>query len=159
MAYYLSSSSFSLAARPDSPLPPLPPFDYSCYRVPIVPPGVTRRFVIDEPATVRNLETNDYDVQTVVRENNNHTYLNKTIVTQVNRNHLHTQRIITNENNYETYVTNHVIRVQDIHRQRVENVPGERRVFNSYQQAPARVEQARCLRVVDGALVPCSNRS
>lgn len=140
--------------RADSPLPPLPPFDYSCYQVPIVPPGVTRRFVVDEPATVRNLETNDYDVQTVVRENNNHTYLNKTIVTQVNRNHLHTQRIITNENNYETYVTNHVIRVQDIHRQRVENVPGERRVFNSYKQSQ-RVEPAKCLRAVDGALVPC----
>ena len=155
-AYLDDSPAASWASQALLPAAPvaaaaLPPIDYSCYREPQVAPGVTRYIRIQDPTEVRELSTVDGDVQTVVRENNHHVYFNKTIITQVNRNHLHTQRVITNENNYNTYVTNYVTRVNDIHQQRVEHVPGERRVFNSYKQSQ-QIEPARCLRA-DGS--PC----
>ena len=107
------------------------------------------------PTEERVVETNDADVQTIVRDNNHHTTFNKTVVTTVNRNHLHTQRVVTNENNFNTYVTNNVTKVNDIHRQVVENVPGETRVVNNYQQTQT-VEPARCLRAVDGSIISCN---
>ena len=119
-----------------------------------VPPGVTTNANATLPTQLRLLNTQDADLQTIVRENNNYRQFNKTIVTQVNRNHLHTQRIVDNQNQYNTYITDNVVKVNDIHRQRIENVPGEKRVFNSFKQSQ-RVEPARCLRA-DGT--PCNGR-
>ena len=135
-------------------LPVLPPVNASCYAAPAVAPGVTTRNVVQLPTEQRLVETNDSDLQTVVRENNNYTTFNKTKVTTVNRNHLHTQRIITNENQHNTYITNKLVKVNDIHTQRVEQVAGERRVFNNYQQSQV-VEPAKSLRAADGAIVSC----
>ena len=139
-------------APAELPLPALPPVNASCYAPPPVAPGVNRAAKVQLPTELRQLQSSDSDLQTIVRENNNYTTFNKQIVTQVNRNHLHTQRVITNENNFNTYITNKLVKVNDIHSQRVELVPGERRVFNSYQQSQA-VEPARCLRA-DGR--PCA---
>ena len=135
-------------------LPALPAVNSSCYGAPCVAPGVTTRNTVQLPTEQRVVETNDADVQTVVRENNNYTTYNKDVITTVNRNHLHTQRIVTNENQYNTYVTNNIVKVNDIHRQRVENVAGEKRVINDYKQTQT-VEPARCLRAADGTLVNC----
>ena len=122
----------------------LPAANYSCYAQPAMPCAQERHFHYQEPTVVRNVELHFYDTQTVVRENNNHYTHNRTIVTNVNRNHWHTQRIVTNENNYNTYLTNNVIRVNDIHHQRIENVEGEKRVFNDYKQTET-VEPAQCV--------------
>ena len=135
-------------------LPALPPVNASCYAPPPVAPGVNTSNSVQLPTEERVVETNDADVQTVVRENNNYTTLNKTAITTVNRNHLHTQRVITNENQHNTYITNKVVKVNDIHRQRVENVQGETRVSNQYKQTQV-VEPARCLRAADGSVVSC----
>ena len=135
-------------------LPALPCQNNSCYAPPAVAPGVSTRQTVQLPTEQRVVETNDADVQTVVRENNNYTTYNKDVITTVNRNHLHTQRIVTNENQHNTYVTNNIVKVNDIHRQRIENVAGERRVFNDYKQTQT-VEPARCLRAADGTLVNC----
>ena len=146
------AGSYAYAAAPVvAAAAALPPINGSCYAPPAVAPGVNTAQQVQLPTELRVVETSDADVQTIVRENNNYTQFNKTVVTQVNRNHLHTQRIVTNENQFNTYVTNNVTKVNDIHRQQVELVPGERRVFNNYQQTQT-VEPARCLRA-DGQ--PC----
>ena len=131
--------------------PALPPVNGLCYAPPPVAPGVNTANVVQLPDELRVVETQDADLQTIVRENNNSTTFNKTVVTQVNRNHLHTQRIVTNENQLNTYVTNNVVKVNDIHSQRIEAVPGERRVFNDFKATQV-VEPAQCLRA-DG--LPC----
>jgi hypothetical protein len=145
------------AAPAELPLPVLPQVNASCYAPPAVAPGVNTAQVVQLPTEQRLLETNDADLQTIVRENSNHTTYNKTVVTTVNRNHLHTQRIVDNHSQHNTYITNNVVKVNDIHRQRVENVQGERRVFNDYKQSQV-VEPARCLRAADGALVACNSQ-
>lgn len=132
----------------------LPPINGSCWSSPLVIPGYTRYIHYQHPTQVRDINLHDSDLRVVVRENNHHTTFHKTIVTQLNRHHLHTQRVITNENNFNHYVTNNVIRVNDIHRQRVEHVPGQRRVFNDYKQTQV-VEPSRCLRTANGA--PCGS--
>ena len=147
----LAGSYGYAAAAPIAAAAALPPINGSCYAPPGVAPGINTAQQVQLPTEVREVNTFDQDLQTVVRENNNYTQFNKTVVTQVNRNHLHTQRIVTNENQFNTYVTNNVTKVNDIHQQRVELVPGERRVFNNYQQTQ-QVEPARCLRA-DGQ--PC----
>jgi hypothetical protein len=156
-----ASQVVAVAAAPvqqaELPLPALPAVNASCYAPPAVAPGVNTTQVVQLPTEQRLVETNDADLQTIVRENNNSTTYNKTIVTTVNRNHTHTQRIVDNHNQYNTYITNNVVKVNDIHRQRVENVQGERRVFNSYKQSQ-QVEPARCLRAADGALVACNSQ-
>ena len=67
----------------------------------------------------------------------------KTVVTNVNRHHYHTQRVITNDNNYDTYVTKYVFKVNDIHHYRVENVKGETKVVNEFKETKT-VEPATC---------------
>ena len=129
----------------------LPAINASCWAPPAVAPGVNTAQQVQLPTEYREVNTFDSDLQTVVRENNNYTTFNKDVITTVNRNHLHTQRIVTNENQYNTYITNNITKVNDIHTQRIENVAGERRVFNNYQQTQT-VEPARCLRA-DGR--PC----
>ena len=146
------------AAPAELPLPALPPVNALCWAPPPVAPGVNTAEVVQLPDELRVIETQDADEQVVVRENNNSTTFNKTIVTQVNRNHLHTQRIVTNENQLNTYVTNNVVKVNDIHSQRVEAVPGERRVFNDFKASQV-VEPAQCLRAADGVLAPCAARA
>ena len=136
-------------------VPALPPVNGCCYAPPPVAAGINTAKQVQLPTELRVVETNDGDLQTIVRDNNHHTQFNKTVVTQVNRNHLHTQRVVTNENFHNLYVTNNVTKVNDIHRQRVEHVPGERRVFNNHRQTQV-VEPAQCLRAVDGAVVPCA---
>ena len=69
----------------------------------------------------------------------------KDVVTNVNRHHYHTKRVITRDNNFNTYVTNHITKVNDIHHYRVENVKGETRTFNDYKQTQT-VEPATCNR-------------
>ena len=82
---------------------------------------------------------------------NIHHQHNKTVITTVNRNHLHRQRIVDNYTQNNLYITNKVTKVNDIHRQQVERVDGQRRVTNQYRESQA-VEPARCLRA-DGR--PC----
>ena len=142
------------AVQAEFALPVLSGVNASCYAPPAVAPGLNTANVVQLPTEYREVNTFDEDLQTVVRENNNYTTYNKTIVTTVNRNHLHTQRIVDNQNQYNTYVTNNVVKVNDIHRQRVENVKGETRVINNYKQTQT-VEPARCLRAADGRLVNC----
>ena len=137
------------------PLPPLPPVNACCYCPPPVAPGCNTCQQVCLPTEARCLQTCDADCQTIVRENNNHTQFNKTVVTTVNRNHLHTQRIVDNHNQYNTYVTNNLVKVNDIHRQRIENVPGQTRVFNDYKQTQ-QVEPARCMRAAEGCVMPCN---
>ena len=153
-ALSVRSVAVAAAAPAELPLPALPPVNASCYAPPAVAPGLNTANQVQLPTEQRLVETNDADLQTIVRENNNYTTLNKLIVTTVNRNHLHTQRIVDNQNQYNTYITNNVVKVNDIHRQRIENVAGERRVFNSFKQSQ-QVEPAQCLRAADGALVAC----
>ena len=152
--YIAAAPAVAVAVQAELPLPALPPVNSGCYAAPAVAPGLNTANAVQLPTEYREVNTFDEDLQTVVRENNNYTTFNKTIVTTVNRNHLHTQRIVDNQNQYNTYITNNVVKVNDIHRQRVENVAGERRVFNSYKQSQ-QVEPARCLRAADGALVAC----
>ena len=123
--------------------PALPEADYSCYAPPQVPPGQTRYLKVDEPTKVKQLAQNFDDVRTAVRENNTHIQRNKTNITNVNRNHNHLLRIVTNENNYEHNLTNNVVRVADIHRQKIENVKGETRNFKDFK-ATQKVEHAGC---------------
>jgi len=125
--------------------PELPPVDAKCYAPPQVPPGQTRFLKVDEPAQLKNLEQNFNDVRTAVRENNTHVQRNKTQITNVNRNHNHLLRIITNENNYEHNLTNKLVRVQDTHRQKIENVKGETRNFKDFKQTQ-KVEHGGCRR-------------
>ena len=142
------------AAPAELPLPALPGVDASCWAPPAVAPGINTAQQVQLPTELRLLQSQDADLQVVVRENNNYAQFNKTVVTQVNRNHLHTQRIITNENQFNTYVTNNVVKTNDIHQQRVEQLAGEKRVFNDYKQSQV-VEPAQCLRAADGALLSC----
>jgi hypothetical protein len=135
------------------PLPALPPVNSGCYAPPPVAAGITTSRQVQLPTELRQVNTVDADVQTVVRENNNYTQLNKDVITTVNRNHQHIQRIQTNENNFNTYVTNNITKVNDIHSQRVEAVQGQTRVINNARQTQT-VEPARCLRA-DGT--PCAN--
>jgi len=97
------------------------------------------------------LEQNFNDVRTAVRENNTHVQRNKTQITQVNRNHNHLLRIVTNENNFEHNLTNKIVRVADTHRQRIENVKGETRNFKDFKQTQ-KVENQGCRRA-DAAIV------
>ena len=126
-------------------LPPLPDVRYDCYKVPGVPPGVVRFLKVDEPTTLKNFEQNFNDVKTAVRENNTHVQRNKTQVTNISRNHNHLLRIVTNENNYEHNLTNKIVKVADIHRQKIENVPGETRNFKDFKQTQ-KVENLGCRR-------------
>lgn len=73
------------------PLPALPPVNAECYAPPPVAPGVNTCRQVQLPDELKVVQSDDADCQTVVRENNNYTTFNKTVVTQVNRNHLHTQ--------------------------------------------------------------------
>jgi hypothetical protein len=126
-------------------MPALPEIRYDCYKVPAVPPGVVRFLKVDEPTTLKNFEQNFNDVKTAVRENNTHVQRNKTQVTNIARNHNHLLRIVTNENNYEHNLTNKVIKVADIHRQKIENVAGETRNFKDFKQTQ-KVENLGCRR-------------
>jgi uncharacterized protein YeeX (DUF496 family) len=126
-------------------LPALPPVDSRCYQPPQVPPGQNQFRNVQEQTAVRNLQQNFNDVRTAVRENNIHVQRNKTNITNVNRNHNHLLKIVTNENNYEHNLQNNVVRVADIHRQRIENVPGQRRQFKDFK-ATQKVENLGCRR-------------
>jgi hypothetical protein len=112
---------------------------------------------VDEPTAVKQLQQNFADVRTAVRENNTHVQRNKTIVTNIARQHNHLLRIITNENNFEHNLTNNVVRVADIHRQKIENLKGETRNFKDFK-ATQKVEAAGCSRdsnvVVAAAQLP-----
>lgn len=129
-------------------LPQLPPVSICCYKPSSIAPGITTHKQVQLPTEERVIELNDEDVQTIVRENANYTKFDKTIVTTVNRRHTHTQRVINNENVYNTYVTNNLIKVNDIHRNRVENVKGETKVKNDAKQTVV-VEPAKCVMVDD----------
>ena len=78
----------------------------------------------------------------------------KNVETVVNRHHYHTVKVVDNTNNYNTYVTNHITKVNDIHHQRVENVQGETRVIEDSKENTI-VEPAKCFKVVDGKTVAC----
>ena len=126
-------------------LPALPAPDYRCYQAPPVAPGQTRFQNLQEPTAVKNLEQNFNDQRTAVRENNLHVQRNKTNITNINRNHNHLLRIVTNENNHEHNLVNNIVRVADIHRQRIENVAGQRRNFKDFKQTQ-KVENLGCRR-------------
>jgi len=136
----------------DLGFPALPEPDYRCYQAPTVPQGQTRYLNVNEPAQVKNVEQNFNDQRTAVRENNTHVQRNRTQITNVNRNHNHVLRIVTNENNYEHNLLNKVVRVADIHRQRVENVKGETRNFKDFKQTQ-KVENGGCRRADGGFAV------
>jgi len=133
------------AQEVDLGTPALPEPDYRCYQPPTVPPGQTRYLKVDEQTQLKNLEQNFNDVRTAVRENNTHVQRNRTQVTNVNRNHNHLLRIVTNENNFEHNLLNKVVRVADIHRQKIENVKGETRNFKDFKQTQ-KVENGGCRR-------------
>jgi hypothetical protein len=135
--------------------PVLPEADYRCYQPPQVPAGQTRYLQVTEPTGLKQLQQNFNDVRTAIRENNTHVQRNKTNVTNINRNHNHLLRIVTNENNYNHYLTNNVVRVADIHRQRIENLKGETRNFKDFK-ATQKVEAVGCRRdgIVQVAAVP-----
>lgn len=114
-------------------LPELPPPDYKCYAVPEVPPGVTRWFRINEPTIYKDLAVNLDKLAVESRVNNNHVNNDKTVITNINRHHDHLLKIITNENNFEKNITNKIIKVADIHKQRVENVAGPIKNYKEYK--------------------------
>jgi hypothetical protein len=135
--------------------PALPEACYACYQPPQVPAGQTRFLQTTAPTGLRNLQQNFNDLRTAVRENNTHIQRNKTNVTNIARNHNHLLRIVTNENNYNHFLTNNIVRVADIHRQRIENLKGETRNFKDFKNTQ-RVEALGCRRdgVVQVAPVP-----
>lgn len=114
-------------------------------RTPFVAPSETKHYRVKMPIEHRTVELNEYDEQTFYRNNDNHVDFLKTVVTHVNRNHVHRQRVVTNENNYHTYVTRNLIRVNDIHKPMVENVQGEKRIINEARQMINRVEKPTCV--------------
>jgi len=142
----------------DLGFPALPEPDFRCYQAPTVPQGQTRYLNVNEPAQVKSVEQNFNDQRTAVRENNTHVQRNRTQVTNVNRNHNHLLRIVTNENNYEHNLLNKVVRVADIHRQRVENVKGETRNFKDFKQTQ-KVENGGCRRADGGFAVQAVQQS
>ena len=127
-------------------LPQLPPVSACCYRPPKIAPALVTHNQVQLPTEERLVELNDEDVQTIVRENSNYTKFDKTIVTTVNRRHTHTKRVVNNENVFNTYVTNNLIKVNDIHRNRVENVKGETKVKSEAKQTVV-VEPAKCVMI------------
>lgn len=136
-------------------LPPLPPVNNSCWAPPPVAPGVTTCQKVQLPTEERVVETNDCDLQTVIRENNNYTTYNKTELLTVNRNHHHKTQIVENQVDHQTVVTNNIVKVNDIHRQQVEVVPGAKRVKSDARETVT-VEPAKCFRVgVNGTPYPC----
>ena len=122
----------------------LPPVNSSCLVKPAVPLSVVRVNEVQLPDEHREISTFDNEIETFVREDNQHTTFKKNVFTNVNRNHLHTQRIITNENQFNHYVTNHVVKPKDIHIIRVEHYPGKKSVFNDYKETRT-VEPAQCV--------------
>ena len=125
----------------------LPPINNSCWAPGSFPPGTSRNHHVQDPPEQRELSTTDADVQTFVRDNNNNIIHHKTIVTQLNRHHIHTQRVLTNENYLHTFLINNLLKVNDIHHPRVEYVPGTSRVLCNYRQTYA-TEPARCIRAM-----------
>jgi hypothetical protein len=69
---------------------------------------------------------------------------------------LHTQRIITKENNFHHFNTDYIVKVNDIHTQRVERLQGEGITTEDYRQT-ARVEPATCQVTAEGpCAAPCA---
>ena len=128
----------------DIALPQLPPVNDSCVQMPQVPPDDVTEQQLDLPSEEKVIETKDDDQKQIVVNRNNYTQYNKTLNVVVNRNHVHTLRVVKNETNYNTYVTNKVFKVNDIHHQRIEYVPGEIKNIDECREAVS-VEPARCI--------------
>lgn len=97
------------------PIAPIPnnieiPFDQACYRPPQKPCPQTVHYCVNEPPIVRSAEQHFNTCNTSVQENNIHIQHNRTVVTNVNRNHHHLHRIILKENNFHHYLTKNIIR-------------------------------------------------
>lgn len=139
--------------------PDLPPPNSSCYRAPQIQKGQNKVLNVNEPPVNKNLNQNFNDVKTVTRDNTTHKQHNRTVVTNVTRNHNHLIKVITNENNYDHFLTNNIVKVQDIHRQKVENVKGQVRNFKDYK-TNNKVENGGCKREDGGQQAgPCDNNN
>lgn len=124
-------------------LPPLPAVNSSCCGNFAIPPARSTHENVELPGENRVINLYDNDVKTIVRDVNRYKTFLKTVVTTVNRNHVHTNRVVENQNNHNVYLTKNVIKVNDVHRQRVQRVPGEVKNFNSQKQTQ-RIEPAVC---------------
>ena len=130
-------------------LPPLPPVNYDCYEGFEAPKPVIRYFETQLDTVERVIEKNYETVKTYVVENVVHHQHNKTVITTVNRNHLHVHKIITKENNYHHFNTDYIFKVNDIHTQRIENLAAEGVTINDFRQT-SKVEPATCQLLVEG---------
>ena len=123
----------------------LPPPNMSCFRPAAVGKGETRYLVTNEPPVYKNIELNYNLTKTIVKENIIHHQHNRNVYYNVNRNYNHLIRVVNNNNNYHHHLINNVIRVNDIHNQRIEQVPGGTKNFNDYKQTQ-RIESGGCSR-------------
>ena len=123
----------------------LPPPNMSCFQPASVGKGETRYLVTNEPPVYKTIELNYNLTKTVVKENTIHHQHNRNVYYNVNRNYNHLIRVVNNNNNYHHHLTNNIIRVNDIHHQRVEQVAGGSRNFNDYKQTQ-RIESGGCTR-------------
>lgn len=129
----------------DIALPQLPPVNDSCVVMPQVPPDDVTEQQLDLPSEEKVIEQKGNDDQKqIVVNRNNYTQYHKTLNVLVNRNHVHTLKVVKNETNYNTYVTNKVIKVNDIHHQRIEYMPGEVKNVDECRESVT-VEPARCI--------------
>ena len=131
------------------------PISSCCAEPPIESTKTERHIFYPVENETKNIELHDSDEQTIVRENTNHIQFKKTIVTNVNRHHLHTLRVVTKENHLNTFITNNIVRVNDIHHNRVEHVTGEKRELNDFQQTMRIDEAAKCVVANGNTLEPC----
>jgi hypothetical protein len=130
----------------NEPAPPayaLPGFNKCCL-LPLPVPKPWSRWVQHEDEFVtKSIEQNYATARTIVVDNNVHHQHNKVVTTTVNRRHVHTQRVITRENNFHHFNTDYVVKVNDLHTQRVEQLQAEGITTNDYRQTQ-RVEPATC---------------
>jgi hypothetical protein len=129
--------------EPAPPASALPGFNKCCL-LPLPVPRPWSRWIQHEDEIVnRSVEQNYATARTFVIDNNVHHQHNKVVTTTVNRRHVHTQRIITRENNFHHFNTDYVVKVNDLHTQRVEQLQAEGITTNDYRQTQ-RVEPATC---------------
>jgi hypothetical protein len=130
----------------NEPAPPalcLPGYNKSCIITPPIPRPWSRWVQHEDEFVHKQIEQNYASARTFVIDNNVHHQHNRTVQTTVNRRHLHTHRVITRENNFHHFNTDFVVKVNDIHSQRVEQVQSEGVTVNDFRQTQ-RVEPATC---------------
>ena len=126
----------------------LPPPNANCYQEPPAPKGETKYVMIKEAPVFKTINQNFFSTNTTVKENVIHYNHVKDVIITLNRNHWHTQRIVVKDTNYHHYLINNVIKIKDIHHQKIETTNGESRNISDYKQVN-RIEQPVCQQTVD----------